>query len=99
MPRSEEIRIMEDPLRPIIVLMAITILFAGLLMLRDLLTDVTIFIQEVKKIKNSTEAIETTTFSTETHPCLTGLTIRLIKLTLFPRGKSFQEMTIWKLQI
>ena len=39
MPSPEEIRITGDPLRPTIVLMAITILFAGLLMLRDLLVD------------------------------------------------------------
>ena len=64
MPRSK-IRIMEDPLWPIIVLMAITILFAGLLMLRDLQADLPavmkppgimilnfiIFIRELKKIK------------------------------------------------
>ena len=75
--RPKEIRIMDDLLRPAIVLAAIKICFARLLMLRDLQADHPVFmgppdpiildflilIQKFKQITNETKSIETRTFS------------------------------------
>ena len=97
---------MAGPIRPIIVLTTITKLFAGLLILSDILPDppgvmgapgsrildFTIFIQEFTKKKNLTGQIEKTISCTDTYPCWTGLTIQLIKLILFLQVQSFQEI-------
>ena len=99
---------MADPLLQIITLTVITIRFAGLLMFRDLLADppailgptgfiIRHFIkilQEFNKTNNLTETIATIISSMEIHQCLTGLTMRSIKLTLFPQDKSLEEIKI-----